>query len=155
MPHPEPPHAAVQPSVHTRRRFLIAAGAGLTVTAAGVWLATSPVAPDVAIAPADPANPRGLAEYAPVYDRAVKALDVPLGYTDCARPTTRAARDTAGSDRHAVTPVIDRFIIHHTGTTDDQLDFFSRCNRRSSAPTFYLRHDGTVIELIRPSVRRS
>ncbi|MFJ2552613.1 N-acetylmuramoyl-L-alanine amidase [Microbacterium sp. NPDC087591] len=141
--------------MHTRRGFLIAAGAGLTVTAAGVWFATSPGTPEVAIAPVDPENPRGLAEYAPVYDRAVKGLDLPLGYADCAHPATRATRDTAGSDRHTVTPVIDRFIIHHTGTTHDQLDFFSRCNRRSSAPTFYLRHDGTVIELIRPGAKPS
>lgn len=54
-----------------------------------------------------------------------------------------------------MTPVIDRFVIHHTGTTADQLDFLSRCNARSSAPTFYLRNDGSVIELIRPGAKPS
>ena len=155
MQHPETPDFATQASAHSRRRFLIAAGAGAAVTAAGIWLATNPVAPDDAMITVDPDNPRGLTEYAPVYDRAAKGLEAPLGFSDCAQPTARARRDTAGSDRHAVTPVIDRFVIHHTGTTSDQLDFFSRCNRRSSAPTFYLRHDGSVIELIRPGAKPS
>lgn len=97
----------------------------------------------------------GLTRYEPVYPRASRGLEVPLGFEDCASPTTRASRDTAGSDRHTVTPVIDRFIIHHTGTTNDQLDFLSRCNKRSSAPTFYLRHNGSVFELIRPGAKPS
>lgn len=105
--------------------------------------------------PLDPDNPRGLTEYEPVYHRAARGLEAPLGFEDCASPGSRARRDTAGSDRHAVTPVIDRFIIHHTGTTNDQLDFLSRCNKRSSAPTFYLRNDGSVIELIRPGAKPS
>lgn len=131
------------------------------MTAAGIWLSANPAVPGnhagpgAVMPPVDPDNPRGLTQYTPVYDRAVSGLEAPLGFDDCASPTSRARRDTAGSDRHAVTPVIDRFIIHHTGTTADQLDFLSRCNKRSSAPTFYLRHDGSVIELIRPGAKPS
>lgn len=105
--------------------------------------------------PLDPDNPRGLPEYAPIYERAMRGLEAPLGFEDCADPVVRARRGRAGAERTEVTPVIDRFIIHHTGTTDDQLDFLSRCNRRSSAPTFYLRNDGSVIELIRPGAKPS
>lgn len=156
MQYSETPDSAARPPGHTRRRFLLVAGAGVTVTAAGIWLVATAGDTDAPEAtPANPDNPRGLTEYEPVYDRAAKGLEAPLGFEDCARPTVRAGRATAGSDRHAVTPVIDRFIIHHTGTTADQLDFFSRCNKRSSAPTFYLRHDGSVIELIRPGVKPS
>lgn len=151
----QPPQTPDSAAGHTRRRFLIAAGAGAAVTAAGVWLASTPEIPDDAATPVDPDNPRGLTEYDPVYNRALNGLEVPLGFADCAHPTARATRDTAGSDRHAVTPIIDRFIVHHTGTTSDQLNFFSRCNKRSSAPTFYLRHDGSVIELIRPGAKPS
>ena len=155
MPHSHPPEPAVRPEAHTRRRFLIAAGAGAAVTAVGIWLTTTAEGPDDATPAVDPDNPRGLPEYDPVYERAVRGLEAPLGFTDCANPTNRANRDTAGSDGHVVRPVIDRFIIHHTGTTADQLDFLSRCNKRSSAPTFYLRNDGSVIELIRPSAKPS
>ncbi|WP_426168948.1 peptidoglycan recognition protein family protein [Microbacterium sp. DWRC1-3] len=145
----------MRPEAHTRRRFLIAAGAGAAVTAVGIWLTTTAEGPDDATPAVDPDNPRGLPEYDPVYERAVRGLEAPLGFTDCANPRNRANRDTAGSDGHVVRPVIDRFIIHHTGTTADQLDFLSRCNKRSSAPTFYLRNDGSVIELIRPSAKPS
>lgn len=150
---PQPDPAA--PSTHTRRRFLLAAGVGIGATAAGMCLATAPGAPVSEATIRDLNNPRGLPEYDPVYERAVRGLEAPLGFTDCANPTNRANRDTAGSDGHVVRPVIDRFIIHHTGTTADQLDFLSRCNKRSSAPTFYLRNDGSVIELIRPSAKPS
>lgn len=147
--------SAGDPSAHTRRRFLIAAGSGIAVTAAGVLLSTFPAGQDDATMPVDPDNPRGLTEYEPVYDRAVKGLEAPLGFDDCRHPTARSTRDTAGSDHHAVTPIIDRFIIHHTGTTKEQLDFLSYCNKRSSAPTFYLRNDGSVFELIRPGAKPS
>jgi hypothetical protein len=155
MSHSLPPDPAAGPSAHTRRRFLLAAGTGVAVTAAGVWLATTSAAPDNETTTLDPDNPRELPEYAPVYERAARGFEAPLGFTDCANPTVRAHRDTAGSDGHAVTPVIDRFIVHHTGTTADQLDFLSRCNKRSSAPTFYLRNDGSVVELIRPGAKPS
>lgn len=125
------------------------------MAAAGIWLVAAPEGPDLATNPVDPDNPRGLTRYDPVYDRAVAGLEAPLGFADCAHPADRAHRDTAGSDRHPVTPIIDRFIVHHTGTTADQLDFLSRCNKRSSSPTFYLRHDGSVIELIRPGAKPS
>lgn len=146
-PTPDSPGGSWAP---TRRRLLLAAGAGVAVTA-GIWLVAAPETPDEATTPVDPDNPRGLTAYEPVYDRAVKGLEAPLGFTDCASPTARADRETAGSDRHRVTPVI----VHHTGTTADQLDFFSRCNARSSAPTFYLRENGSVIELIRPGAKPS
>lgn len=155
MPHSEPSDLTERTSGPSRRRFLIAAGAGLTVTAAGIWLAVNPVGPESATPLRGPDNPRGLPRYDPVYERAVSGLEAPLGFEDCANPTVRARRDTAGSDQHAVTAVIDRFVIHHTGTTSDQLNFLSRCNKRSSAPTFYLRHDGSVIELIRPGAKPS
>lgn len=124
------------------------------MTGVGIWLAANPGG-GVGTTGAGPDNPRGLPEYEPVYDRAVKGLEVPLGFEDCANPVVRADRSIAGSDRRSVAPVIDRFVIHHTGTTSDQLDFLSRCNRRSSAPTFYLRHDGSVIETIRPGAKPS
>lgn len=160
MQQPQTPGSDGEPPESSRRGFLIAAGAGVAVTAAGIWLVASPVvsgdgANPAVPSPLDPDNPRGLPQYAPVYNRAVTGLEAPLGFEDCAHPTARARRDTAGSDGHPVTPVIDRFIIHHTGTTSDQLDFLSRCNKRSSAPTFYLRHDGSVIELIRPGAKPS
>lgn len=155
MQRPQAPDSGEYSSAPTRRRFLIAAGTGVSVTAAGIWLAASRVVPDDAMPAVDPDNPRNLKQYDPVYERAVRGLEAPLGFEDCARPVARANRGTAGRDRHAVAPVIDRFIIHHTGTTADQLDFLSRCNRRSSAPTFYLRHDGSVIELIRPGAKPS
>lgn len=108
MPHPQMPDSGAQPPAHTRRRFLIAAGAGVTATAAGVWLASSLVADDATVPggagsatlSVDPDNPRGLPHYDPVYDRAVRGLEAPLGFADCADPTVRATRDTAGSDRH-------------------------------------------------------
>lgn len=155
MSHSLPPDPVDEPSAHTRRRFLLAAGTGVAVTAAGVWLATTAGAPDTVATNRARDNPRALPEYDAVYERAVRGLEAPLGFADCANPTVRALRDTAGSDSHAVTPIIDRFVVHHTGTTADQLDFLSRCNRRSSAPTFYLRNDGSVIELIRPGAKPS
>lgn len=155
MQHSETPDFDGQHSAPTRRRFLIAAGTGVAVTAAGIWLAANPGVQEDAMPPLDPDNPRGLPQYDPVYPRAVKGLDAPLGFDDCARPAARAHRGVAGSDHHTVTPVIDRFVIHHTGTTRDQLDFLSRCNKRSSAPTFYLRTDGSVFELIRPGAKPS
>lgn len=155
MPQSQTPEPAARSSVLTRRRFLVAAGAGAAVTAAGIWLVANPGTPDDTTAPVGTDNPRGLPRYDPVYDRAKSGLEAPLGFEDCASPTDRARRDRAGSDRHTVTPVIDRFIIHHTGTTADQLDFLSRCNKRSSAPTFYLRNDGSVFELIRPGAKPS
>jgi hypothetical protein len=101
----------------------------------------------------DPDNPRDLVEYEPVYDRAFNGLESPLGFTDCANPTTRTPRTTGYKPARPTSGVIDRFIVHHTGTTADQLDFFSYCNSRSSCPTFYLRTDGTVFEMIRPGAK--
>jgi hypothetical protein len=141
------PDRAAPPSTHTRRRFFIIAGACVAAAAGGTWFVASTFE--------DEGNPRRLTRYEPVYGRAVMGLEAPLGFADCAHPTERADRHTAGSDRHTVIPVIDRFVIHHTGTTSDQLDYFSHCNERSSAPTLYLRHDGSAIELIRPGAKPS
>lgn len=100
--------------------------------------------------PPDPDNPRGLTEYTPVYPRATVGLEAPLGFDDCPNPVNRLLRDKGGSDQHPVDPLIDRFIIHWTGTTSDQADYFSWCNDRSSCPTLYLRQDGSTLEMIRP-----
>lgn len=97
--------------------------------------------------PTDPDNPRDLPEYEPVYPRAFKGLKAPLGFNNNGSP---AMRTTKGDPPVAVSPIIDRFIIHHTGTAADQLDYFSYRNDRSSCPTFYLRTNGEVFELIRP-----
>jgi murein DD-endopeptidase MepM/ murein hydrolase activator NlpD len=90
-------------------------------------------------------NPRGLPEYEPVNPAAVIGLEAPLGYNADGSP---ASRGLCGDD--VVDPIIDRAIIHHTGTTVDQLDYFSYANSRSSCPTWYVRPDGSRIELIRP-----
>ena len=92
-------------------------------------------------------NPRGLPEYAPVYQRAKKGLDAPLGYK---ADGTESLRNSKGSPPVATIPLIDRYIIHHTATTADQLDYFSYKNDRSVCPTFYLRNNGDVFEMIRP-----
>lgn len=95
--------------------------------------------------PPDANNPRGLPEYTPVNPDAVIGLEAPLGYNEDGSP---ASRGLCGDDE--VDPIIDRAIIHHTGTTSDQLDYFSYANDRSSCPTWYVRPDGSRIELIRP-----
>ena len=86
-----------------------------------------------------PDNPRNLATYSAVYPGAIIGLVSP--YSD-------GLREYKGSER--VTPLIDRAILHHTGTTADQLDWFSHENGRDVCPTWYVRTDGTVYELIRP-----
>jgi murein DD-endopeptidase MepM/ murein hydrolase activator NlpD len=95
--------------------------------------------------PPDEDNPRGLPEYEPVNPAAVIGLEAPLGYNADGTPASRAL---CGEDE--VDPIIDRAIIHHTGTTADQLDYFSYQNDRSSCPTWYVRPDGSRYELIRP-----
>lgn len=100
----------------------------------------------------DPDNPRGLAEYAPVLPLAKKGLVAPLGFRggDFSKPQTRT---TKGNPPVDVVPLIDRYIIHHTATAADQLDYFSYMNDRSSCPTWYLRTDGTIFEMIRPQLK--
>jgi murein DD-endopeptidase MepM/ murein hydrolase activator NlpD len=95
--------------------------------------------------PSNPDNPRGLPEYEPVNPAASIGLEAPLGYNADGTPASRAL---CGDDE--VDPIIDRAIIHHTGTIVDQLDYFSYKNDRSSCPTWYVRPDGERIELIRP-----
>lgn len=103
--------------------------------------------------PFDPDNPRGLVEYTPVYPRAAVGLESPLGFTDCENPVTRTPRTSGYQPPRATSGVIDRFIVHYTSVTNDQLDYFSHCNSRSVAPTFYLRTDGTTFEMIRPGTK--
>lgn len=93
--------------------------------------------------PSNPDNPRGLPTYTPVYPGAKIGL---------VSPFTKGA-DRAKKGTTTVTPLIDRFIIHHTATTSDQLDWFSYENARSVSPSFYLRPSGEVIELIRPGLK--
>lgn len=96
--------------------------------------------------PVSPDNPRGLPEYPPVYERAHIGLKAPLGYNADGTPVSRL---TKGDPPVPVSGIIDRFIIHHTATTSDQLDYFSYVNSRKVCPSFYLRTDGNVFELIR------
>jgi murein DD-endopeptidase MepM/ murein hydrolase activator NlpD len=96
----------------------------------------------------DPDNPRRLVLYTPVCTHAFRGLDAPLGFNDDGLDALRVSKGL--NPPVPVIPIIDRYIIHHTGTTEDQLDFFSHKNDRSSCPTWYLRADGSVIEVIRP-----
>jgi peptidoglycan hydrolase-like protein with peptidoglycan-binding domain len=88
-----------------------------------------------------PDNPRNLPTYEPVYPGAKWGLKAPLG---------DGLRGEKGEDHTPVPFIIDREIEHHTGTTVDQLDWFSYRNSRSSCPNWFIRPDGTVFELIRP-----
>lgn len=74
----------------------------------------------------------------PVYPKAIKGWNVPLGQRD----------RSPGS-------VINRFIIHHTTNTGDESPYFKRKNERSSCPTWYVTSDGKVIEFIDPAKRPS
>lgn len=111
--------------------------------------ATPPVVvPPVVTPPVTPDqdNPRGLPVLPRVYPLARFALDAPMG--------KGASRLTKGIPPLPVPAVgIDRFIIHHTATTVDQLDWFSYENARSVCPTWYLRTSGDMIELIRPGLK--
>jgi hypothetical protein len=145
MQQPRTPPSVVRRPVRARRLIILAIAA--CIAAIAFVLVT------VATTPSNTDDPEGLAQYEPVSPRAETGLEAPLGFTDCAAPRVRSGRDHAGDDQHAVTPKIDRFVIHHTGALDDQLDYFSSCNDRSSAPTFYVRTDGSVYELIRPGAK--
>jgi hypothetical protein len=125
---------------------------GFTSQATDGLAQVTPPPPDQAY---DEDNPRGLVEYAPVYPRALIGLEAPLGFTDCANPVTRTPRTMGYKPARPTSGIIDRFIIHYTAVTNDQLDWFSWCNPRSVCPTFYLRTDGTVFEMIRPGTKTS
>ncbi len=115
---------------------------------------TEPTTP--APGPQSKNNPRGLKVLTPALPMAQLGLRAPLGYKDDAftQPTLRT---TAGSDQHAVQPIIDRFIFHYTGNTEDNQDWFSYKNSRTSCPHAYIRGeaiDGVqVTEFIRPSLK--
>jgi hypothetical protein len=118
--------------------------AGLSEVAAPTT-PTTPTTPDPKPT-GDPDNPRGLPKVTPVYPGAAFGLEAPLG--------VGASRATKGTPPVPVPQVgIDRFIIHHTAATADQLDWFSYKNARSVAPTWYLRTSGQLIELIRPGLK--
>lgn len=93
-----------------------------------------PEVPDTPEPPAPkPATPRE-----PVYPKAIRGWDVPLGQKD---------RDKGS--------IINRFIVHHTGGTTDQEAYFKSNNDRASCPTWYVRTNGDVIEFIAPAKRPS
>lgn len=125
-----------------------------TATAGLPFVEVGPTPPDPPEpGPVDPDNPRNLKEYTPVYPLAVAGLEAPLGFTDCQNPVTRTPRTSGYNPPRPTTGIIDRFIIHYTAVTNDQLDWFSHCNSRSVCPTFYMRTDGTVFEMIRPGTK--
>jgi peptidoglycan hydrolase-like protein with peptidoglycan-binding domain len=112
---------------------------------------TAPVTPPPIVPPVDPPtppilsnNPRNLPTYTPVYPGASFGLVSPLG---------DGLRGEKGTERVPVPKIIDMAIEHHTGTTLDQLDWFSYKNSRSSCPTWFIRPDGTVFEMIRPEFK--
>lgn len=113
----------------------------------GIPEVAAPPPPD----PTSPNNPRGLPEYEPVWPLAAQGLEAPLGFTDCEDPEERASRAMKGNQ--PVSPIIDRYMIHWTGGTADQLDYFSYCNDRSVCPTTYMRRDGWQSEMIRPGAK--
>ena len=121
--------------------------ASVGLTADGIWgpLTDAKAFPSPVIPPDAPDNPRNLPTYTPVYPGAKEGLVAPLG---------DGARGSKGNPPVEVPVIIDRFIIHHTSTPgNDQLDYFSYKNDRSSCPTWYLRTDGSAIELIRPKMK--
>ena len=91
-------------------------------------------APAPSPAPVDPP----VTERTPTYPGASKAYNVPLG-----------------DGFRAAGVVVDRFIIHHTAATGDQLAYFQQRNDRESCPNYYVRSSGEVIELIPPDRRPS
>lgn len=93
-----------------------------------VTLPEEPVKP----APTPAATPR-----VPVYPAAVRGWNVPLS-----------------SDRPA-SQKIDRLIVHHQGSTNDDEEYFKKANERSSCPTWQVKTDGTVVELIAPDKKPS
>lgn len=103
--------------------------------------------------PVDPDNPRGLpAELGYVWPFADQALDAPLGHADCTEPDGPYAPRTMAGE-YEVEAIIDVYMIHWTGGSADQMDYFSWCNDRSSCPTTYMRRDGWQSQMIRPGAK--
>lgn len=109
-------------------------------------LVGAPPAPPVT---KDEDNPRGLVSYVPVYAGAQHGLIAPLGFKDKAM-TVPTLRDLKGDPQVAAQPIIDTLVIHWTGVLEDQLDWFSYLNSRSSCPTWFLRPNAEAFEMIRP-----
>lgn len=84
-------------------------------------------------APSTPATTR-----TPRYSGATRGWTVPLGGSS--RPDGQT---------------IDTLIIHHCAATSDQEPYFKSANSRSSCPTWYVRTDGVVIEMIDPKEKPS
>ncbi|WP_259363550.1 peptidoglycan DD-metalloendopeptidase family protein [Microbacterium esteraromaticum] len=107
------------------------------LTADAIWGPASdakafPPAPAPTPTPVPEATPRE-----PVYPDAIRAWNVPL-----------ASARTAGV-------TIDRFIIHHQGSTNDDEAYFKTKNDRGSCPTWQVKKDGTVVEFIPPDMKPS
>lgn len=100
--------------------------------------------------PTNPNNPANLVEYTPVWDVAIIGLEAPLGFTP---DGARAPRTSKGNPPVETDGVIRYLIAHHTGTTVDQLYYFSTKNDRDSCPSYYFRKNGDVFELIRPGAK--
>jgi hypothetical protein len=125
---------------------------GFTETGtAGLAEVAAPPKPDPGPQPT-PDNPRGLEEVEPVWPGAFQGLNAPLGHVKCEDPSSAyALRDNAGGNPRE--PVINMYIIHWTGVLNDQMDYFSYCNDRSSCPTWYDRRDGSSTEFIPPQYK--
>lgn len=90
---------------------------------------TVPTTPTI---PVPAATPR-----TPVYPGAVRGWNVPL-----------ASARTEGQ-------IVDRFIVHHQASTNDDEEYFKTKNSRSSCPTWQVKANGDVVELIPPDMRPS
>ena len=73
----------------------------------------------------------------PTYPGAIRGWNVPLA-------SPRAAGTT-----------VDTLIVHHQASTNDDENYFKSDNSRGSCPTWQVKRDGTVVELIEPSQKPS
>lgn len=108
-----------------------------TITALQTYLVNGgylqPVpSPEDTAPPKPEATPR-----TPVYPAAIRGWNVPLS-----------------SDRPAG-QVVDTLVVHHQASTNDDEDYFKSQNSRSSCPTWQVKSDGTVVELIAPDKKPS
>ncbi|EYT59754.1 hypothetical protein D514_0111620 [Microbacterium sp. UCD-TDU] len=70
-------------------------------------------------------------------------------------PASKAGYTSPLTSDRAAGDVIRRLIVHHCAATSDQLSYFLTKNERGSAPTWYVRSDGSVIETIAPAKKPS
>lgn len=79
------------------------------------------------------------------------------------KPTTRTATYPGAAQGYSspltsnrvAGDIMRKLIVHHCAATSDQLSYFLAKNDRSSAPTWYVRTDGTVLETIAPEKKPS